>query len=429
MAARVGGRVGGVNYAWSPTYVAIGAVPALSAVTNPIVSGVAFAISGSNFESAQGAGFARLVQSPTTLELTESAWADGSISCAAVDVFATTLRFGSITALVQNNTGNSGTFDTTLIPPANVGYFSLLAVNTTAALRIEATTPNLSIGEQIAYQNQLYTDSNCTTPASPARSVTPDAELDGAFSIDGATPNGTYYFRAWRRRADTGAWENAVQTVVVAVAITGSGSSIESGGDTSAGYGAVANTGSGASTESAGDSSSGSGAPIVTGSGSSSESGQDVSGGNIAVVTGSGASTEGASDSSSGAGPGGAAAPTNLPFATGARYMTVKVMDRGGRPIRQAKYIHEQLIGEQLVYSVDFVNYLAQSGLSFNSFVSTIAAGDSMEIIANELVGSVASVLLRATSEGTTLIQITASLGVETDIFTFEIDSFGPADE
>lgn len=246
MAARAGGRVGGVNYAWSPTYVPIGPVPALASVTNPIVSGSPFVITGTDFETPQGAGFARLIQGSTVVELTESAWSDTEITAAAIDVFATTLAFGAVTARVENDTGNAGTRAGTLHPPANVAYFTLAAINTTAEYRLSGT-PALQVGEQIAYGTFLYTDSTCETIT--AYYVVTDDAMDGSLEIDVDAPNGTYYVPTWRKRLDTGVWEYAVQTIVIDVVRVGSLAAMDAESDSAAFTGTVPVQGALAATE------------------------------------------------------------------------------------------------------------------------------------------------------------------------------------
>jgi hypothetical protein len=143
-------------------------------------------------------------QGAVVVNLTPSAWADGSATAPSATIESTGLKYGIQTLRVTDNAAADDTITFTANTLANNAYVDLTSVATSGQLLTISGT--LAIGDQIRYANVLS--------GGGGYSVTVNA--DATFSFDGATPDGSYTFevRAWDTSDQT--WGTAAnQTVQV----------------------------------------------------------------------------------------------------------------------------------------------------------------------------------------------------------------------
>lgn len=188
-------------------------------VSDPAITGASITITGTDFEAAQGTGGVTQEQGTVIVGLTETAWADTSITVTSAVIELTGLKYGTNTLKVTADAGGSGTKTFVATPITDNEYVDLTSIAAVGD-RITAIS-DLAVGDQIIYEALLQL---LGVPTIYTVTVNDDA----TFSVDGSTPAGTYTFnvRAWDTADQT--WGNAAdQTVVITSQQGGGGGSGE----------------------------------------------------------------------------------------------------------------------------------------------------------------------------------------------------------
>lgn len=152
-------------------------------------------------EAAKGTG--GLTQN--SIAVTETGWADELVTFTALDIESSTGKYGQHTFELTNNTGNSDSVVTSVVPGADSSFIVLSSPLATVGLRIDAI-PDL-IGNDQARIGTVVFQSDQTTPTVYTVAVQPDGSyvvsggpfIDGDYafpvnswdSTDGVTPWGT----------------------------------------------------------------------------------------------------------------------------------------------------------------------------------------------------------------------------------------------
>ena len=224
-AESMGGRPSGINSAIVATdgssniyqyienvdqdYFVIGSVTnaaaglTISTVTDPIVSGSNFTITGTNFEASQGTGSVTVGGQTASIV----SWSDTSIT-ASIGIESTSAKYGANDVVVTNNSAESDTQAAHTVNPESGNSFVNIGTPATAGDRITATA-DLATGDQVRYGNVLYQGGSPTA-------YTVSVADTGIFTVSGGpVPDGTYTFavNAWDSGDQTWGTE-ANQTVV-----------------------------------------------------------------------------------------------------------------------------------------------------------------------------------------------------------------------
>ncbi len=198
---------GAVSFA-ADGYAASGV--SITSVTDPIVSGSSFTITGSGFEASQGTGTVTVGGESATV----SAWSDTSIT-ASIDIESSSAKYGANDVVVTNDSAESDTQAAhTVNPPANNAYVDLSGTLATSGDRLTAIL-DLAAGDQVRYESVLYSGA---TPTAYTVSVV----VNALFTAGNSPADGTYTFecRVWDSGDQT--WGTAAdQTVTIGVVVGG----------------------------------------------------------------------------------------------------------------------------------------------------------------------------------------------------------------
>lgn len=184
-------------------------------VTDPIVSGSNFTITGSGFEASQGTGTVTVGGQAATI----SAWSDTSIT-ASINIESTSAKYGANDVVVTNDSAESQTKAAHTVNPASGNSYVDIGTPATAGDRITATA-DLATGDQVRYGNVLYQGGSPTA-------YTVSVADTGIFTVSGGpVPDGTYTFavNAWDS-GDT-SWGTATNQTVIFGEIVSSGGIIK----------------------------------------------------------------------------------------------------------------------------------------------------------------------------------------------------------
>lgn len=179
----------------------------ITSITDPIVTGTSVTLTGTGFEASQGTGKVEQIVSPVTVQVTEDSWADTSVGITSATIESTGLKYGINSFKLTNNSAETDTITSTVNPATGNSFVDLVAPLASSGDRITAVG-DLANNDQLRYVNELS--------GGGGFSVT--VNTDGSFSVDGATPDGTYTFevRAWDTSDQT--WGTAAnQTVIIGV--------------------------------------------------------------------------------------------------------------------------------------------------------------------------------------------------------------------
>jgi hypothetical protein len=191
--------------------------PVILTVTDPAAEGGNSTLTGTDFESPQGAGAVALEQGAVSVSPTVNTWADTSIEIAIPTIKATQLKYGSANYEVTNNSAGVSNSLAGVITPASGELFTdLTSINVSAPFRI-TVLPGIAASDQIWYTRELLL--NGVTPS--GKFVTVNA--DSSFSFPADTPAGNYEFtvQAWDDGTQT--WGSSAQQTLVAPEPTVSG--------------------------------------------------------------------------------------------------------------------------------------------------------------------------------------------------------------
>ena len=184
-------------------------------VTDPIVSGSNFTITGSGFEASQGTGTVTVGGQAATI----SAWSDTSIT-ASINIESTSAKYGANDVVVTNNSAESQTkAGHTVSPQANNGFVDMATLS--AEGNRLTSFPDLATNDQVRYGNVLYQGGSPTA-------YTVSVADTGIFTVSGGpVPDGTYTFavNAWDS-GDT-SWGTATNQTVIFGEIVSSGGIIK----------------------------------------------------------------------------------------------------------------------------------------------------------------------------------------------------------
>ena len=171
---------------------------------DPATTGAELTFTGTTFEAVQGTGGATQEQGAVVVALTENSWSDTEVTADSAVIEDTQLKYGTQTGRITNDSAQEGT-KTFVANPATGNAFVDLTSVATAGDRITAI-PDLAANDQIRYANEL----------SGGGGFSVVVNADATFSVDGATPDGTFTFevRAWDDSDQT--WGTAAnQTVII----------------------------------------------------------------------------------------------------------------------------------------------------------------------------------------------------------------------
>ena len=99
--------------------------PSITSITDPAITGSIITTLGSGFGAAQGTGGTTQAIAGNTVALTETAWADGSVTSTSAIIEAGPLKYGDNTLELTADGGGSDTITFEAIPLANNDYVDL----------------------------------------------------------------------------------------------------------------------------------------------------------------------------------------------------------------------------------------------------------------------------------------------------------------
>jgi len=187
-------------------------------VPDPATTGAELTSTGINFEALQGTGGVDQEQGAVVEANTINSWSATEVTSDSIIIESSQLKYGTQTQRVTNDTGNEGT-KTFVANPATGNDFVDLTSVAEAGDRITAL-PDLAANDQIRYADEL----------SGGGGFSVVVNADATFSVDGATPDGTYTFevRAWDDSDQT--WGTAAnQTVIIGAVSVGGNNRLKIG--------------------------------------------------------------------------------------------------------------------------------------------------------------------------------------------------------
>lgn len=171
-------------------------------IPDPVVTGGEITLNGTVFGTE---GVVTQEQGAISVTLSQTSYADIEIVVDSAVIESTQLKYGVQTAKVDPTLAASGTKTFVANPPTDNAFVDLTSV-ATSGLRITAI-PDLAANDQIRYEALLQQGGSPTI-------FTVVVNADATFSVDGATPDGSFIFevRAWDDSDQT--WGTAANQVV-----------------------------------------------------------------------------------------------------------------------------------------------------------------------------------------------------------------------